>query len=236
MGMKNRENIQALLIDIDDTITTYPPRPDFPPATPMFALLREAAVLQAGLEGAEADRRIREITEKVQWWRWSDFIVELGLDPRGFWDYAFEREKPYVQATVPDISEALGRLRTAGFHLYITSNNPADGIRHKLRMAGLGDNHRSPLFDQCLGPPELKAMKYDPLFWRRALAHIGFRPEEVAVVGDNLRDDYEFPRSIGVVGTFLFRHDGIFHEPDTDSLVHVSRFSEVADRLLPRKG
>lgn len=229
--------IQALLIDIDDTILHFRTGPDGKPlvepnTASLFATLQAAAVEQAGLSEEEAKTRIENIVKTVQWWRWVDFIVDLGLHPRDFWEFAYARETAYLQASSPNLRNAMERLQRGGFYLYITSNNPADGILHKLRLAGLGHIHGAPLFHQVLGPPELKALKWEPVFWQRALAHIGFSGDEVVVVGDNLRDDYEMPHSVGIAGSFLYKPDGQFTEPDSDSLIHVRSLTDVANRML----
>jgi FMN phosphatase YigB (HAD superfamily) len=233
----NLSEVKALLIDIDDTITRFKTGPDGQPvinpsAASLFGTFLEAAVELGGLSREEAQARIDNISKNVEWWRLSDFVVDLGLDPHDYWDYAYRRESAFLEPTGPDLGPALRRLNRAGLKLYITSNNPADGILHKLRLAGLGHIHGAPLFQQFLGPPEMKAMKWDLIYWKRVLVHIGFRGGEVAVVGDALRDDYEMPRAAGIAGTFLIRRDGVFTEPDSDALLHVRSFKQIADLVL----
>jgi len=223
--------IRGLLIDIDDTITCMKV------GTPsseggLFDILRDAAVEQTGIAPDEAASRIAAIQEEIVWWHWSDFIVALGLRPKAFWDYAFERERQYLEATGPDIRPALERLRAAGILLYITSNNPCSGILHKLRIAGLAEMNYAPLFSRVIGPPQLHSMKWDTIFWKKALAHIAMDGEEMAVVGDSLRDDYEMPHSVGIAGTFLINRTEDNSAGDTDSLRHVTNFTQVADALL----
>src|SRR5690606_29678288 len=136
-----------------------------------------------------------------KWWQITDFIVALGLDEEKFWDFAYETEIRYLEPTGVEIESALNRLRNAGTKLYITSNNPTSGIRHKLRLAGIAD---TTLFQELLGASELRAMKWEPVFWQKVLERVRLDASEVAVVGDNPRDDYEVPRRVGITHSFLF--------------------------------
>ena len=229
--------IRGLLIDIDDTITRVKPAcaglNGQPPNTgSLFDVLQGAAVELGGWQPAEAAALIARIQAEIRWWHWSDFIVALGLKPKDFWEYAYAKEIQYMEATGPDLRPALERLDRAGILLYVTSNNPCSGILHKLRLAGLGDFHRCALFSRFLGPPELHAMKSEPGFWQKALAHVGLNGDEAAVVGDSLRDDYEVPHAVGIAGTFLINRAQDLARQDTDSLRHVTSFTQIADLLL----
>ena len=233
--------IKALMIDIDDTITRLRMdengKPVVDPNTgSLFNVLQSAAVKMAGLAPEEAAARIAKIQTGMNWWHWSDFIVALELDPKDFWDYAYETERHYLEATGDEIRPALERLREAGVLLYITSNNPSSGILHKLRLAGVGHVNGAPLFHQVLGPPEIQAMKWDQIYWKKVLAHAALTGSETAVVGDSLRDDYEMPHSVGIAGTFLISRSQDFSAEDTDSLIHVQNFDQIADRLLAARG
>jgi len=236
----NFNNIRGLLVDIDDTITRLKPScvglNGEPPNTgSLFDVLQSAAVEMAGWKAEEAAAKIVLIQKQIPWWHWSDFIVALGLKPREFWEYAYTRESRYLEATGPELRPALERLDRAGILLYVTSNNPCSGILHKLRIAGLGDFHRCALFSRFLGPPELHASKPETSFWQKALAHIGLNGDETAVVGDSLRDDYQVPHSVGIAGTFLINRTQDLSAQDTDTLIHVTSFTQIADRVLDAK-
>lgn len=172
------------------------------------------------------------IRNEIRWWHWSDFIVALDLKPKEFWEFAYQTERRYMQATGPEIGAALTRLRDHGFLLFVTSNNPSSGILHKLRLAGLGEIHGCSLFSQLLGGTELHAMKWEPQYWKKVLAHVGMAADEVAIIGDNRRDDWEVPHSIGIGCAFLINRDEDLSSQDGDGLYHVQSFSEVADALL----
>jgi FMN phosphatase YigB (HAD superfamily) len=237
--MNKLARVRALLIDIDDTITHL--RVDRPElklkrngnwSDSLFDVLQSAGVALGGLTPDETARRIARVKAQVSWWHWSDFIAELGLDAKRFWEYAYDTELEYLEATGPEIRPALTRLRDNGMLLYISSNNPNDGILHKLRLAGLANGQGAPLFKELLGVAGLQAMKWEPVYWQKALAQVALAPEEVAVVGDGLRDDYEVPHAAGLACTFLLNlHDNL-SALDTASLIHVQNFNQIADRLL----
>jgi FMN phosphatase YigB (HAD superfamily) len=229
--------IRALLIDIDDTITRLKPNHDQAKSNgnwtaSLFEVLQSAGVKLAGLSSKETARRIEKIKTQVLWWHWADYIVELGLDPKLFWDYAYQVESDYLEATGPEIRSALTRIRDNGILLYVTSNNPNDGILHKLRVAGLANSQGAPLFSQLLGVSGLHAMKWEATYWKKALAHIALAPKEVAVVGDGFRDDYEVPYSVGLAGSFLVNRIEDLSASNTDTLIHVRNFDQIADHLL----
>ena len=231
------KKIKALMIDIDDTITRFKMdaegKPVIDPNTSsLFTILQSAGVHMAGLAPEVAAARIAKIQKEMMWWHWSDFIVALELDPKAFWDFAYETERHYLEATGNEIRPALERLRSAGILLYITSNNPSSGILHKLRLAGVGHVNGAPLFHQILGPPEIQAMKWDQIYWKKVLAHAALRGSETAVVGDSPRDDYEMPHSVGIAGTFLINRSQDLSAQDTESLIHVQNFDQIADRML----
>lgn len=237
-GKASLSGIRALMVDIDDTITTVRPGASAGTYNPhtgsLMHVLEIAGIQMAGLSADECRRRMKKVQTETEWWHWSDFIVALELEPKQFWEFAYETESRYMQPTGSEVGPALGRLREHGMLLYVTSNNPSSGILHKLRLAGLGTNQGCPLFDQLLGATELNAMKSDARYWHKALAHTGLAAQEVAVVGDNLRDDWEVPRSVGIAATFLIDRRADRSAEDRDGLVHVRSFDEIADRLLAR--
>ncbi len=228
------EKIKGLLIDIDDTIVRKKAcdNSTVHNTTSLMDILHLAGVELSGLSEEETAYRIKKIDDETQWWHWSDFIVELGLNPKQFWDYAYIKESEYLEATGADILPSLIRLRDAGILLYITSNNPSSGILHKLRIAGVADNNGTTLFSQLLGATELHAMKWEPIYWKKALAHIAFDADEVAVVGDSLRDDYEIPHSVGIAHSFIIDRIENRKGESSDSCIFVQSFEEIADVIL----
>lgn len=225
------KRIRGLLIDIDETITQF--KPDCSNETGnLFDVLARAGVELGGLSQEESASRIKNIKENIRWWHWSDFIIDLGLDAKAFWQFAYEIESQYIEATGPELPEALHRMHDNGILLYISSNNPSSGILHKMRIAGVADNHGTTLFHQLLGVTELQAMKWEPIYWKKVLAHTALDGDELAVLGDNPKDDYAIPQEAGIAGTFLINRKEDLSSQDTPSLIHVSDFNQVADILL----
>lgn len=234
--MKDFSKIRALFIDVDDTLVRFKKSGslsgrDVQNTGSLGEVFENAAVEQVGLSREEAREKINRIKKEIRWWHWSDFVVELGLEAKRFWDYAHAVESRYLEATGEEILGVLTRLKKAGYLLYISSNNPSSGILHKLRVAGLAHNTGSELFHQLLGATELQAMKWDTLYWKKALAHTGLSPDECMVIGDNLKDDFEIPMSVGFAGTFLIQKEGDFPKDGSGKLFPVRDFSEIESRL-----
>lgn len=221
--------IKGLLIDIDDTIVRFKKDTVANNTTNLMNIVQSAGEELRGLSTEETAYIINKVNTETKWWHWSDFIVALELNPKQFWDYAYQKESEFLEATGAEILPALTRLRDAGVLLYITSNNPSSGILHKLRIAGVASNNGTTLFSQLLGATELHAMKWDPVYWQKALAHIALDANEVATVGDSLRDDYEVPQSIGIAKTFIIDRDTDRHNESTDNCVFVQDFNEIVD-------
>ncbi len=221
---------RALFIDVDDTLVHFKKTgglsgADVQNTGSLFDVLKKAGVELAGLSSEEASMRIERVKKEVSWWHWSDYMIELGLDAKRFWDFAYEVESEYLEATDPDILPVLTELRSRGFLLYITSNNPSSGILHKLRLAGVAHIHGSILFHQLLGATELHALKWEPRYWKKVLAHTGLSGAEAMVIGDNIKDDFEIPVSVGIAGTFLFRSQAeVVSDP---RLIRVNGFREI---------
>ena len=231
--MQNFSHIKGLLIDIDDTITRFKLADEkggksVQNTGSLMTVLQQAGVELAGLTPEESAARMERVKREVRWWYWSDFIMELGLNPKRFWDYAYDVESRYLEATGPEIAGVLQRLHDYGTCLYITSNNPNDGVLHKLRVAGLAHNTGSRLFDQLLGVTSFQCMKWDEIYWKRVLCHTALDPHELAVVGDNVHDDYELPHSCGIGLSFIINRFADLSAQNTDSLIFVRDFDEIA--------
>lgn len=227
--MFDYRQIKALFVDIDDTIIRVRQGAS---TSSLFDVLQRAGEEIGGLSSQEASRRIANVRDETLWWHWSDFIVALELRPKEFWRFAYDVESEYLGPTGPEMRGALQRIKSSGRLLYVTSNNPSSGILHKLSLAGLGSLQGAALFDQLLGASELHAMKWEPSYWKKALAHTGLDAEEVAVVGDHERDDLEIPQSVGIAHTFLINRGREFPVENTARVTHVSDFEQIADCLV----
>ncbi len=78
----------------------------------------------------------------------------------------------------------------------------------------------------------MQAMKWEPIYWKKVLAHTALDGDELAVLGDNPKDDYAIPQSAGIAGSFLLTSGEDRSAESTASLIYVSDFNQVADALL----
>lgn len=213
-------NITHLLIDIDATLTESV-QPDlniggggkWPAGHPLNGL-RSVMVAQ-GWDGDEADARIHEHAEKVVWWDYPDFIAAFTLPVEETWRGMEQWHKQYVRPYA-DAIEMVRRLHAAGRQkLFIMSNNPYCGCCMKLGVAGLADRFGSPYFTRIFGTNILHGCKCSKEVWGRAFAHIGCKPENAAIIGDNPREDAEIPLSKGAGHAFLIDRANKFTSAST---------------------
>lgn len=232
----NYSRLKALLIDIDDTIVQLKRGVTLAKSQhandwtgSLLDVIQVAGEKMAGLSAGEVAARIARTKAEIRWWQVEDFLKELGLDADRFWQFAFETEIHYLEPTGTEIKDALERMRAAGIQLFITSNNTNAGILHKLRLCGITDDT---LFVAILGASQLKAMKWEPVFWERALGHVKLDATQVAVVGDNPRDDFAIPRGVGITHSFLIDRRRNRSVENSDAVTYVQDFSSIADCLL----
>lgn len=193
-----------LLIDIDDTLLVFRAVPGVSYSTSSLAtVIRRYAVEERGISETESRACMEAVRKRIAWWSWSDFLDEFHFEPGPFWDYAREVESHYLIPAEPGLADTLGRLHAAGCLLYITSNNPEDGIRHKLRLAGIAREEE--LFDGFFSATRLRAMKVEVGYWRKVIDAIGAPLERLYPVGDNPEDDCRVPAQAGIRNSFLLR-------------------------------
>lgn len=193
-----------LLVDIDDTLLVFRTVPGISQSTSSLAtVIRRYAVEERGMPEAESMARMEAVRKRIAWWSWSDFLEEFHFDSGEFWEYARQMESQYLVPAEPGLAETLKRLREAGCSLYITSNNPEDGIRHKLRLAGVVPPEE--LFDGFFSATRLRAMKAEIGYWRMVIEAIGAPLEQLCPVGDNPDDDCRIPARAGIRNSFLLR-------------------------------
>lgn len=219
-------NIKGLLIDIDDTLIRFRTSSTSDTSS-LMNVLEQAGRELGGLTPEEAASRIDWVKKNVDWWCWTDFIKKLELDEKRFWDYAYKIENKYLEPSEPDLIKSFKILKSMGLKLFITSNNPNKGIRHKLRLAGIPVHTQNRLFSKFLGATEMQAMKWDSNYWRKAVAHTEIKAKNLAVIGDSFRDDYLIPQSIGIAMTFLIDINNEFSNQKSSTLKPVSGIAQV---------
>ncbi|MDD3155383.1 MAG: HAD family hydrolase [Victivallaceae bacterium] len=196
--------IESYFIDIDDTLIRFVPGADKTLNTgSLRSVLIHAAKDFRGLPEEEAIRRIGICEHVIPWWSWSDFLTPLELTAEEFWPYALEQEQKYLRPAEPELKQTLQALAENGVKLYIASNNPQDGIRHKLRLAGVPES----IFTDLFGATRMQAMKNTPAFWHNVLRCAGGSPQQCASIGDNPHDDVRVPLASGMGMAFLIERD-----------------------------
>ncbi|TWT69018.1 HAD family hydrolase [Crateriforma conspicua] len=186
--------LSTLLIDIDDTLVH---QSDVAGQTyPLLELIKQQAAAQ-GLATRSTLRAIQDVLDAV-YWTWSDFLAAVGVDPVEFWLQADLIESRRTTVLDPQISARLARLQQAGYRLCITSNNPVDGIRHKLRLAGFDSQTQQNLFMDFFGTNNCRANKGQVQFWRCVVGQLRVAPETIAVIGDNPIEDGQIPSTVGI--------------------------------------
>lgn len=220
-------NIKGLLIDIDDTLIRFRPNTSLT-ASSLMNVLKRAGQELGGLTLEESTNRVDWVKKNVSWWCWADFIKKLELDEELFWDYAYKAESKYLEPTEPDLLNTFTFLKSTGLKLFVTSNNPNKGIQHKLRLANIPNPMQTKLFTKLLGATEMQNMKWDTDYWHKAIAHTGIKAENLAVIGDSFRDDYQTPQAAGVAMTFLIDIKKEYTKQKSSTLESVSSIAQIA--------
>jgi len=207
-------------IDMDDTLLCehVAPRDELFLERRLMAVMRDMAVANGIASRAEIEARLALVERQTAWWRWRDLIKPLGIEESSFWEtadhYMASRTKPCVH----NATAVLSQLRDLGHRLWITSNNPSDGIAHKLRVAGVDTNAQATLFCGFIGTDAAHAMKWDVEFWRSAISIAETSSEHVIVVGDNSHDDMAVPSEAGICRGYLVPSHSLVAKSATELL------------------
>jgi HAD superfamily hydrolase (TIGR01662 family) len=96
----------------------------------------------------------------------------------------------------PDTLPTLRVLRERGYRLAAVTNRGYSGPRFHEEMRDLG---LTDVFEAAVISCEIGYMKPHPRIYQYALEGLGLEPDEVAMVGDNLRADVEGAKTLGMV-------------------------------------
>ena len=219
------------LTDIDNTLLTFKPDVRVERSTSgVINVIRKYAVEEKKTAPESVNAKIDFVKKTVPWWSWSTFLEQLDIAPELFWEYAFAFESEYLQPAEPDLSETFAALKRRGALFFITSNNPLDGIRHKLRLAGFREPET--VFTAFLGATQMQAMKADPVFWRKVIPRTGCPTETLCTLGDDFHDDCRIPFSEGIRRCFLLNRDGANDGNVMDGMTLIPSISTLKE-LLP---
>lgn len=119
------------------------------------------------------------------------YLQTESVDPNVF-GYAIEAQDLY-----PDVTAVLRKLKTAGYTLGVTGNQPSGAIEQVLRL-GLP-------FDFAGSSAEWGVSKPDPEFFERIVDGLHLTPGEVLYVGDRLDNDILPAQEAGMHAAFIRR-------------------------------
>jgi len=235
--MNNVADIKCLLIDVDGTLVDLKQnhadrRKKGYNAYSLFDVLLHAGPELGRLSCRKTGNLLDKVTDAGRWWLWEDFIDALGLDHREFWDYAFNYESQYLTVTGEEVIPALQQFNQAGISLYIVSNNPISGTKHKLRLAGLPDDAADNIFSGYFGAHEFKCMKWERKYWLQVIEQLGMDVSQFAVIGDNFCDDYEIPFSVEIPLSFIINRYQNLSDKNSESVIFVNNFTQISDLIL----
>jgi putative hydrolase of the HAD superfamily len=212
----NRQPLEAVLLDLDDTILDNQ-------AGLEAAWERVAATLAARL-GDVSPEAVRVELAAASDWYWSDderhrrgrldmagsrrAVIGRVLDALGRPDprladdvaalYTALRDASY--APFPGALEALTRLRARAPGLGLVTNGAADPQRAKIERWGL-----APYFDVIAIEGEVGAGKPDPRHFGHALDALGAAPAATLMAGDNYRCDVLGALELGLHAVWIDR-------------------------------
>lgn len=194
------------LTDIDDTLISFKKgTPESHSTSSLIRVIRKYAVEEKKMAPKCADEKINFVKQNISWWDWGAFLNHLNIEPEIFWDYAYEAETGYLEPAEPELEATFAELKARGAGFYITSNNPLDGIRHKLRLAGIKEPDQ--IFTAYLGATQMRAMKSERLYWQRVIRAVGKPPDTFCTIGDDFNDDCLVPASEGILHCFLLNRN-----------------------------
>jgi FMN phosphatase YigB (HAD superfamily) len=225
--------IKACFIDIDATITddgdVEQILPEYPVNNALIGVLRDVMVC-AGWDKKEAVDALTTYADDVVFWDYQSFIDEFNIPAKEAWSQIIKWHDDHL-IVYEDAVSMIKRLHAMDVPLYVISNNPIQGCLLKLQRAGLGTMDGSPWFKDIFGSNKLKGQKSSVEFWERALACTDILPEDIVVIGDNLKDDFQIPSQAGV--KHFFQVDRKRKEPFVceDGACFVNSLQQVPDYI-----
>ncbi len=226
--------ITACIVDIDATVTNDRTEPQMRLGPPLNnAVLDVLAHLMAdhGWNLADAREALARHGNETLFWDYPDFIKEFHLPEDEAWARLVRWHSEHI-IVYHDAVKMVRRLHAAGLPLFIVSNNPLSGCFLKLHRAGLSGLRESKYFRGIFGSNVCMGQKYTEGFWRRSLERTGFAPSQLAMVGDNPKDDCEVPRALGVETVFLVDRKQTFRVEKTPEAFRVNTLEAVPEILF----
>jgi phosphoglycolate phosphatase-like HAD superfamily hydrolase len=99
----------------------------------------------------------------------------------------------------PDADFLLKELKKQNFDVYPATTNSSFAILAKLAVGGLAEEMKTSYFKTILGGSEVHPKgKSGPFFYTALVERLNIKPEEVLMIGDNLKADGEFALTAGI--------------------------------------
>ena len=202
---------KGILFDLDDTILAYSPV-----AEPIWRRL--CSEFSGRLNSVYPDELFQTIY-KVSGWYWSDkerhkkgredlnsarrWVVAQAFGKLGLNDLSLAHELADVFSAQREeaiylfekAEETLEYLTGLNIRLALMTNGEAGKQRHKVRRFNL-----ERFFTSILIEGEMGFGKPEEEVYKRAMRELGFGPDEVWAVGDNLEWDVGAPQKLGIFG------------------------------------
>lgn len=206
-------DVNALLVDLDDTLLDY--------SGGLDESWQQACAAVAAPAGVDVRALVAAIAETRRWF-WDDpgrhregrrdmlgawtTIAGAGLERVGApvrplaaaigEDYAARRRATY--RLFPGALEALAEFRRRSMPLALVTNGDAREQRDKIERFDLAR-----FFDVIVIEGEFGAGKPEEVVYRHALGALGVAPASASMVGDNLEWDVGAPQRLGLSGVWV---------------------------------
>ncbi|HOD89629.1 MAG TPA: TIGR02253 family HAD-type hydrolase [archaeon] len=188
--------IKAILFDLDNTLI------DFVKMKEQCVKKAAKAMIKNGLPltQKDAEKEIWDIYKKYGW-EYQKVFQKLLLNHMSRIDYsilapgivAYKNEKQNHFLPYPDVKDTLFFLKSKGYKLGILTDAPK--IQAWLRLASM-DLHK--MFDIVLTSDDVKTKKPDPKAFKLAVKKMGSAPQEIVMIGDDLKRDILGAKKVGL--------------------------------------
>lgn len=179
-------------------------------STPVIDYCRRVGIsswegLWAGFAGEDENLVwLREWSPTYRFESWSRALKDLGVDDERLartLAEAFVETRTGLFECFPETAEIMDELEGA-VRLVLATNGASDLQRLKLETSGLAG-----YFDDVLVSADIGFAKPHPFFFQNAIRLADAKPEQILMVGDNIRRDIGGAQEAGIRGIWVNRKD-----------------------------
>ena len=188
------------------------------------------SVEEVGKAREEADtyvdlKDLANLREKF-WIKWNTKILKtLGIrkDLKILATYIFESWWDYAQAKLyPEVKKVLQELRERSLKLGVVTNGLKSDIDKVLPQVGLIND-----FDIVVVIDSIGKMKPDKEIFLHALKKLDVKPYEALFIGNQIEEDYNGPRNVGMEALLIDRENKT--EENVDKIRSLEEILEILD-------